>query len=196
MKEKIIVITVYMAVFLLVTGLIVGMNSYFNNIFKFDFSPAASHGNNLPPALRVDLEKIHNSLEKKLRHELLDTLKEMAKKDTTKDEAVTVIDSTVFDTLNNLKEAIQRLEEKNRQNKIVKAENEEENKEKEAYQAWLKKTSSLYESMEANQAAKIISKYSDNVARDIIYTMKKKQAAEILAALNADVANRITRVKE
>jgi flagellar motility protein MotE (MotC chaperone) len=49
--------------------------------------------------------------------------------------------------------------------------------------------------MDAKKAAKIILTYSDNIAKDIVYSMKKKKAAEILAQLNPETVNRITRVK-
>jgi len=63
------------------------------------------------------------------------------------------------------------------------------------YNKWMKSTAKLYENMEPKKAAKIISSYSDNMARDIIYTMKKKKAAEILAELSPEFASRITRMK-
>lgn len=68
-------------------------------------------------------------------------------------------------------------------------------KEDTLYNKWMKSTAKLYENMEPKKAAKIIASYSDNMARDIIYTMKKKKAAEILAELNPEFASRITRLK-
>jgi flagellar motility protein MotE (MotC chaperone) len=68
-------------------------------------------------------------------------------------------------------------------------------KEDTLYTKWMKSTAKLYENMEPKKAAKIIASYSDNMARDIIYTMKKKKAAEVLAELNPEFASRITRMK-
>jgi flagellar motility protein MotE (MotC chaperone) len=70
----------------------------------------------------------------------------------------------------------------------VKTESDEE------YKKWVKETSKFYESMESAKAAKIILNYSDNIAKDILYSMKKKKAAEILAEINPEIAKRITRV--
>jgi flagellar motility protein MotE (MotC chaperone) len=63
------------------------------------------------------------------------------------------------------------------------------------YKSWLKKTVTLYEAMDSQKAAKIILTYSDNIAKDIVYSMKKKKAAEILSQLSPETVNRITRVK-
>ena len=63
------------------------------------------------------------------------------------------------------------------------------------YIIWMKQTAKMYEVMDPKKAAKIIQSYSDNIARDIIYSMKQKNAAEILSELNPDIANRITRAK-
>ena len=49
--------------------------------------------------------------------------------------------------------------------------------------------------MDPAKAAKIIQGYSDNVARDLIYSMKKNKASEILAAFSPENANRIMRAK-
>jgi flagellar motility protein MotE (MotC chaperone) len=45
------------------------------------------------------------------------------------------------------------------------------------------------------QAAKVLSQYSDNEARNVIYKMRNKKAAEILSLLNPDYVNRITKPK-
>ena len=52
------------------------------------------------------------------------------------------------------------------------------------YQIWVRNTVKLYESMDSRKAAKIILGYSDNIARDLLLTMKKKKAADIIAELN------------
>jgi len=76
----------------------------------------------------------------------------------------------------------------------IKADNERKSESNEEYKKWIAETSKFYESMESAKAAKIILKYSDNIAKDILYSMKKKKAAEILAEINPEIAKRITRV--
>jgi flagellar motility protein MotE (MotC chaperone) len=49
--------------------------------------------------------------------------------------------------------------------------------------------------MDPKDAAKVIQKYSDNEARELIYKMKKNKAAAILSNLNPDFVNRITKVQ-
>jgi flagellar motility protein MotE (MotC chaperone) len=67
---------------------------------------------------------------------------------------------------------------------------------KKEYNDWIASTVKLYESMDSKQAAKIITNYSDNVARDIIYAMKKKKAAEILSNLNSEQIVKLTRADD
>ena len=46
--------------------------------------------------------------------------------------------------------------------------------------------------MEPKRAAKVIANYSDNEARELIYAMKQKKAAEILSLLDPVFVNKIT----
>ena len=57
---------------------------------------------------------------------------------------------------------------------------------------WIRKTSKLLEEMEPKKAAKVLSNYSDNEARELIYAMKQKKAAEILSILDPIFVNKIT----
>ena len=59
------------------------------------------------------------------------------------------------------------------------------------HKAWVKNTAKLYESMDTRKAAKIIQGYSDNIVRDLLLTMKRKKAAEILAEFKLETATRI-----
>lgn len=61
------------------------------------------------------------------------------------------------------------------------------------YTKWVKDTAKLYESMDPQKAAKIITQYSPEIARDIIYKMNKKKAAQVLSNLDPKTANMITR---
>jgi len=64
-----------------------------------------------------------------------------------------------------------------------------------AYIKWKKSTVKLYELMDPKKAAKIISSQSDNIARDLIYSMNKKKAAKILQYLNTETVIKLTRVE-
>ena len=75
-------------------------------------------------------------------------------------------------------------------NDTPETQNGEQEKE---YTDWVKKVTSIYSSMESRKAAKIIQTYSDNVARDILYSMNKKTAAKVVSELSPETANRIFR---
>lgn len=63
-----------------------------------------------------------------------------------------------------------------------------------AYIKWKKSTVKLYEFMDPKKAAKIISQHSDNIARDLIYSMNKKKAAQILQYLDTETVIKLTRI--
>jgi len=80
-------------------------------------------------------------------------------------------------------------------NELEKARVIKEKKEKKEYKDWIKKTSDIFAIMDSKKAAKLIQNYSDNISRDIIYTMKKKKAADVLNAMNDETASKILSVK-
>ncbi len=208
MKAKIIYIVAFLAAFAFTTAGIIYFNSQFKDIFKFDFTPVK---NKLTPPAISDTTKLTYgqivTLQNQLKNELLDSLRTIYQKpnpDTI--YANQQADSVLFDSLKILESALQKSQKENPKKKVnaklvssvaeapikniaAKSKNDS------SYVQWTKQTAKLYESMDAVQAAKIIQSYSDNVARDIIYSMKQKKAAEILSALNPETANRITLAK-
>lgn len=189
MKDKLIVAMVYTLTFAAVTAGIIFLNQKYENIFKFDFSPAKS-------GKKIDLTKPEyksavSELQKELRKKILDSLKNS---NSLKEFTQNIVDETpsLRDSIKSLKKKLKQLADARKQDSIFAA-NSLDAKGKKDYEEWLKKTAALYNSMESSQAAKIIKKYSDNVARDIIYKLKKQKAAEILAMLGPDVATKITK---
>lgn len=190
MKDKIFVVMVYTLTFAAVTVGIIFLNQKYENIFKFDFRPARSN-------MKIDLKKPEYKLavlqlQKELRKKILDSLKNS---NSLKEFTKNIVDETpvLKDSIKTLKNKLKKLADARKQDSLYAA-NSLNDKSKKEYEEWLKKTASLYNSMEAVQAAKIIRKYSDNVARDIIYKLKKQKAAEILAMLGPEEATRITKV--
>ncbi|MEW6701360.1 MAG: hypothetical protein AB1298_01455 [Bacteroidota bacterium] len=200
MKEKIIYIVSFLFAFVLVTGLLIYLNSSYKNIFTFDFTPASQT----------------NIAENKTTQQIQTPTKQ---KDTTALPAATLPDSmnhnlhtakidsaslSVKDSIALNKPGKKIAEEKKEeplntsvvQNAPIKPELFEKNaaKRDSVYKLWVKSTVKLYESMDAKKAAKIILGYSDNIARDILLTMKKKRAADILAEFKPEVAARIISV--
>ncbi len=200
MKAKIIYIVSFVIAFLLVTGIIIFINSHYKNIFLFDFSPvkkktvkisSQSSGN-------VQFAELKNFFQNEFKQEIFDSLKVLMVDKKTDTVYTHETDNTsLMDSLKSLKMALLQTSEKlKKQNEEKKMTTDEVNsKADSAYNAWVEKTSKLYESMDPDKAAKIIGSYSDNVARDIIYSMRKKNAAEILSQFNPETANRITRAK-
>ncbi|MBU1097663.1 MAG: hypothetical protein KKB34_14365 [Bacteroidetes bacterium] len=193
MKEKIIGISVYMVAFVLVSVMLVFLNGQYRNIFQFDFSHPIGEELLNTGAKLESLSKFKKNVETVVRNEYKDSLKVI--KATTTFEA-NKSDSILLDSINVLKNTLARLEKQREVQQIEKVTNPDTTKHNVKYEQWLKNTTSLYEAMDASQAAKIITKYSDNVARDIIYSMKKKKAVQILASLKPDVVNRLIKVEE
>lgn len=202
MKSKIIYIISFLAAFLLTTAGIIYFNSNYRDIFKFDFTPVVRK-DNIPAVsdtAKITYGQLKN-LQDQLKNELLDSLRTIYTsnpKDTV--YASQQADSVLIDSLRSLELTLKQM-----QPKKVKQTNSKQTEQTQtttvkakpdsSYVLWTKQTAKLYESMDPVQAAKIIQSYSDNVARDIIYSMRQKKAAEILSALNPETANRITLAK-
>lgn len=193
MNSKVIYGVVFLMAFLLTTAVIIFMNNKYNNIFKMDFSPpgladslkARADSLRIADSLRVaDSIKIANmpdSLKQKM-----DSLKSSvgANENTPAAEHTAAVEKAAVEKAPAEKPA---QAEGNKPVSAAKAKAEAE------YNEWVKNTAALYDLMDAKKAAKIIQKHSDNEARDILYAMKKKKAAEILSELSPEVAQRFIR---
>ncbi len=193
MKPGIIYGGVFLFAFVIVTGLLIYMNSTYENIFQFNFAPKSL--------------VVADSLK-------TDSLK------TAMNDSTAVKDSVLLSSMNGVEEN-DSLNQNPVENKGV--ENPEQNKHNEVvdqknpktdltsnqqqnsqtttqtlpqgkeYTEWVTKVTSIYSAMEPKKAAKIIQTYSDNVARDILYNMNKKTAAKVVSELSPETANRIFR---
>jgi len=213
MKNTIIYAASFVLAFLLTTGAIIFLNSYYVDIFKFNFT----HVKVIPPKPAVQYSSQDSTLlremriaMKEMKSDLLDSLGAVNKLNTSALIPNRVAsDSLIIDSLNKYitkivkdakKEPLQPEKKKKETVEIIppaKAITEVKPPERQdsTYTSWKKQTAALYEMMEPKKAAKIIQNFSDNIARDILYSMKKKKAAEILTQLNPETANRITRAQ-
>jgi flagellar motility protein MotE (MotC chaperone) len=211
MKTKLLYVLPFVLAFAVITGILMYLNSAYQNIFGFDFSPTSNLQSNadLTKIGTSDSLKTHSSNEETLPLDSLKTDSVYAKnlKDSVRTELYidgktgttnlaeqknaadinnkkqqSLITGTKSQNLDSLKNGADKQYTYN--NKTLKDT---------TYASWIKNVTSIYEAMEPKKAAKIIQNYSDNVARDILYTMKKKTAAKIVAELNPEVANRIFR---
>jgi len=204
-KEKIIYIFVFLTIFLITTGSIIYLNKSYTDIFKLNFKPIVNHenGSNHDKNLNnnVSMDELKNVIQTEFKNYLVDSLKKVysaPQKNTVVAEVKK--DSSLADSVKNLRQIINKIDrklaEQEAKNTQVKTnEDMEKTKSDSAYINWTHQTAKLYEAMDPKQAAKIIQSYSDNVARDIIYSMRQKKAAEVLSELNPQTANRITQAK-
>ncbi len=190
MIDKIAAVIVFIVAFVMVTALIAFMNLQYNNIFDFDFTPT-QHA--IEIKTEAQIEELKATLRPEVEKHIFDSLKVVGF------DSLAIINTNnkvvqLEDSIAVLQKIISKLTRETSTLEATNAKNTKKNDSQKEYQAWIKTTSKLYESMETQKAAKIILKYSDNIAKDILYSMKKKKAAEILAELNPETANRITRV--
>jgi flagellar motility protein MotE (MotC chaperone) len=205
MKQGIIYGGTFLFAFVIVTGLLIYLNSSYENIFEFNFSPKTFV--QLSDSTKTDSLKISDKSstipepDSTLAQDsvLLSSLGGIENNDTAK---IDQVDSV------NIKKLTEKLDPKNTKEKIESknskteqtpiqtqvenpvTQNEPHGKE---YTDWIQKVTSIYSSMEPKKAAKIIQTYSDNVARDILYSMNKKTAAKVVSEFNPETANRIFR---
>lgn len=214
MKNTIIYVAAFLLSFLLTSGAVIYLNSYYADIFNFNFTTlvkdkpqnSAEKISTLDGALLREMKIAINEM----KSDLLDSLGSVSKPIAVASQSNRVAsDSLTIDSLHKYIAKIIKEEKKEPPQPVVKKKEVVESapliksitevkppeRQDSSYSSWKKQTAALYEMMEAKKAAKIIQNFSDNVARDILYTMKKKKAAEILAELNPETANRITRAQ-
>ena len=196
MKEKIIYIVSFLLAFALVTGFLIYLNSAYKNIFAFDFTPADQVVVETKKPVQKDQITVQPKDLTVLNIALKDPVKQKADSTEIKPTLVSVKDSNAVQVIRKklaeeIKPALTKplpdpaeLIKADQLNKILA-------KRDSTYKSWVKNTVKLYESMDTRKAAKIIQGYSDNIARDILLTMKKKKAAEIIAEFKPETATRI-----
>ncbi|MGK9477054.1 MotE family protein [Melioribacter sp. OK-6-Me] len=190
------VIISFILAFIVVTVLMIYGATNYRNIFAFDFTPVSEL-----KAAQAKAAK-NTATEKKEKFNPMNNKEEKKSYDFSDNGAYDTMtvslenSSSLIDSINVLLAEIRKLKtekEKLLENqKTIKDEkNFEVPKDQQKYKEWIKNTVKLYEAMDTKKAAKIIENYSDNIARDIIFSMKKKKAAEIIAELKPEIANRI-----
>lgn len=209
MKQAIIYGGTFLFAFVIVTGVIIYLNSAYENIFQFNFSPKSNV--HVPDSTKVDslaTPIIDDQVNKTEQNDSLNTepkdsillasIPDSASKDSTaklKQNDETKLTGEIQDNKKTLVKTELNKTEKNIQITPVQNTLQENNKplEGKEYNDWILKVTSIYSAMEPKKAAKIIQTYSDNVARDILYNMKKKTAAKVVSELSPETANRIFR---
>jgi flagellar motility protein MotE (MotC chaperone) len=190
MIDKIAAAIVFIVSFVMVTAMIAFLNLQYNNIFALDFTPT-KHAVEIKN--KAQIEELKAELHPEIKKEVFDSLK-VAGFDSSAIVNTNKMVVLLQDSINVLLANIKKLSSETSQLEATNSEFEKKKDSEAEYKEWVTNTTKLYESMESQKAAKIILKYSDNIAKDILYGMKKKKAAEILAEINPEIAKRITRV--
>jgi flagellar protein FlbB len=196
-REKIIYIVSFLLAFVLVSGMIIYLNSMYNNIFAFEFTPINSQANLIEEKTAIpDQNNKSNISPSPISSTLQDTSKKNIDSSKTKSVSVTPNDTNAQANVQKSidqqkKQEIDRINQLKADSLKLISEDKLNAKKDSVYQIWVRKTVKLYESMDSRKAAKIILGYSDNIARDLLLTMKKKKAADIIAEFKPEVATRI-----
>jgi len=189
-KGKLILTAAFLAAFVITTIAIMCLNNTCNNIFAFDFTPAHEA---IQLKTGQQISEIKESLRPEIEKSVFDSLKVIGF-DSTAIMNTNARLTLLEDSISVLQNTIAKLSREKSLLQATNVEIEKKSESNEEYKKWIIETSKFYESMESAKAAKIILKYSDNIAKDILYSMKKKKAAEILSEINPEIAKRITRV--
>ncbi len=202
MKDKLIYIMILLITFILVTGAMYYGASNYKNIFALDFASVE------PDSLQSKTEKPAVTENKQTAQIPViaknDSVKNSLASDRVSPEPADVkISASAFsDSSNAIFEELRKIKEMLRQKdqtapvQASAPDLTKKNSMKDSvYNKWIKNSVKLYETMDSKKAAKIIQGYNDNIARDIIFSMKKKKAAEIIAEFKPELVNRIISVE-
>lgn len=181
--KNLVLITPFVFAFLFVSGMLVYLNTIYNNIFQFDFSPKLDN----QILTSTDSLAVKDSINIITKSEI-----DLASDKQNKADTVSYINNLgqIDKSLNNTDSSklLNLTEKKSPQENIVEKTNKDS-----AYSAWLKKTVKLVENLSPAQASKLLKNYSDNQARDILYAMKQKKAAKIISYLEPEYVHKLTR---
>jgi hypothetical protein len=193
MKPGIIYGGVFLFAFVIVTGLLIYMNSTYENIFQFNFAPKSLV---VADSLKTDsLKTAMNDSTAVKDSVLLSSMSGVEENDSlnqnpVENKGVENPEQNKHNEVVDQKNPKTDLTSNQQQNNQTTTQTLPQGKE---YTEWVTKVTSIYSAMEPKKAAKIIQTYSDNVARDILYNMNKKTAAKVVSELSPETANRIFR---
>lgn len=198
MQTKITYVVIFLIAFILTTGGVMMLNQKYENIFKLDFSPRRTAlGTSANDSLKahIDTTKLKQEWADKIKQQVLDSLSSV--KDHEKTEALIAERNRQLDSLNKIKSQIAQYEAtlKSKTTELKTANETMKVKQDSAYVKWKKEMVKTYEAMDTRMAAKIIQKLNDNLAKDILFSLKKKKRAEIISEFSPDTAVRLTRMQ-
>lgn len=199
MKQGIIYGGAFVFVFVIVTGLLIYLNSSYENIFQFNFSPKKDFqlkDSTTTEVIKATVNETFNDSSEVKDSVLFSSMGEFEAKDSAKGNLITEIKNTAPESVKENKNKSKDQLLGNNQSPVLPNDDAQITKDLEhnnEYKDWVQKVTSIYSAMEPKKAAKIIQTYSDNVARDILYNMSKKTAAKVVSEFSPETANRIFR---
>lgn len=178
MKSTILYTVIFLLAFVLTSYFIYSYNEKYVNIFEFDFRDAAQVA-------------------------IADSIAAITEEETVKVDSVAVDSSLVKwnkELTENYADAKKRLDKTEkeliaRENEIKELKNKLQVTKTSKHEEWLNSTVKLYEAMETRKAGELLRTMPEVEARELIYSMKKKKAAEILSNLDTETVKRLTRAK-
>lgn len=198
MANKIVYLIVFLIAFLFVTVSIILLNERYTNIFEFDFSVTDKKPVIVKKTKTDITQDLKTYITDELKGELLDSIYAIGGKPRVDTVYADVRKDPVFaDSIKKINTKIQIIEQelisKNTEIQDLKA-LKKANRDS-AYVKWKADMVKIYESMDSKAAARIIQNLEENLAKDILFSMKKKKAAEIIMKLNPETASRLTRME-
>ena len=179
MKNTIFYSFIFIAAFVLTTVAIYNLNNKYENIFQFDLRLSAD----VAMADSLALIELDSNM-------VSDTT-------VVKEESVLVqqkLEQDFEETKSKLAKTTRELTRKDEE--LAALRKRISVKEESKHTEWLKSTVKLYEQMESGKAGDLLRSLPVDEARELIYSMKKKKAAEILSTLDTETVKRLTRVKK
>ncbi|KUO61106.1 hypothetical protein APF79_13210 [bacterium BRH_c32] len=202
MKEKLIYIVIFLFAFIAVSGGMYYAAGAYKDVFAFDFSPADHTIKVASDTTKLKIPESPKSIIKPVETEA--KIDSLLKNSVSENPIVEERNPVKLDSLKLLLAEIKKLKEEKGNGKSISMPNavsivpdnttqkvNTQIKKDSTYNSWMKNSIKLYESMDTKKAAKIIQGYSDNIAREILFSMKKKKAAEIISELKPEAATRI-----
>jgi flagellar motility protein MotE (MotC chaperone) len=198
LQTKITYLVIFLIAFIMTTAGIVFLNQKYENIFKLDFSPrkvtaAMTKADSLKA--KIDTTKLKEEWINKVNKEAADSM--AAGKGNQNTASIIAERNRQLDSLNKIKSQIAQYEAKlkSKESELQKTSAFVKVKQDSAYVKWKKEMVKTYELMDSKMAAKIIQKLNDNLAKDILFSIKKKKRAEILSEFSPETAVRLTRIQ-
>lgn len=199
MKVSFLYILTFIVAFLAVTGFLIIANERFQNIFKFDFNPVQT-SKVVQADSSAQIKFTENTVPPNTATRAEDTLLIAAKdssniQKSTTDSLVITAEKKQVKQDNNTNLPVNNIQNTPEENtKVVETDVTPKTPDS-TYNKWKKATVRIYEAMDSRKVAQVLTSLSDNEARELIYSMKKKKAAEILSNLSADAVKRLTRLQ-